>query len=77
MTKKAAASLLESIHAKIAQDMLDKLEEGKAEARDWAVIVKFLKDNNIDSLPSQDASAATAFSALVAKAQESFAQYEQ
>lgn len=77
MTSKASADLLEQIHAKIAKEMLTKLEDGTAEARDWAVIVKFLKDNNIDSLPSRDADAASAFSDLVAKAQESFSQYKQ
>lgn len=68
---KADSSLLEKIHNLIAQDMLQRLEQGACEAKDWAVIVKFLKDNHIDALPSEDDDAASAFDKLVKRAQES------
>lgn len=70
---KATTSLLEQLHGLIAQDMLDKLQSGACAAKDWAVIVKFLKDNGIDGLASADNGAADAFSALVKAAQQSAA----
>lgn len=70
-SKKATQDLLEQLHGLIAQDMLDKLQSGACEAKDWAVIVKFLKDNGIDGLASDGAEAASAFDALVKAAQAS------
>ncbi|WP_412058434.1 hypothetical protein [Bartonella sp. DGB2] len=56
-TQKASLDLLERLHNLIAKDMLARLESGECEAKDWAVIVKFLKDNGIDMAfdQSQDA----------------------
>ncbi|WP_412058363.1 hypothetical protein [Bartonella sp. DGB2] len=56
-TQKASLELLERLHSLIAKDMLARLESGECEAKDWAVIVKFLKDNGIDMAfdQSQDA----------------------
>jgi hypothetical protein len=68
---KANTELLEKIHNLIAKDMLNRLEDGACEAKDWAVIVKFLKDNNIDALPSTDEDGANAFADLVRTAQAS------
>lgn len=73
---KAEASLLEKIHNLIARDMLARLEEGACEAKDWAVIIKFLKDNNIDAAPQAGEGAEDAFAALVARAQESIARQQ-
>lgn len=73
---KAPTELLEQLHALIAQDMLERLQKGQCEAKDWAVIVKFLKDNHIDSLSSGDGDAADAFAALVQKATASISQYQ-
>ena len=67
--------LLEKIHAKLAEDMLDLLNSGNAEAKDWAVIVKFLKDNNIDAIPS-NADSNSAFDKLVEQAKNSINQYQ-
>ena len=74
---KASAELLELIHASMAQAMLDKLnsEEG-ADARDWAVMVKFLKDNHIDAVATSDTDAADAFANLVAEAHKSFPKFQ-
>lgn len=70
---KATTDLLEQIHQLLAQAMLDKLKDkdAPAEARDWAVIVKFLKDNNIDALAGESEEAENAFADLVRRAQES------
>ncbi len=56
--------------------MLQRLQEGSCEAKDWAVIVKFLKDNNIDAAPAANDGAEDAFAALVARAQESIARQQ-
>ena len=71
MTKKATNELLELIHGLIAEDMLQRLRDGSCEAKDWAVIVKFLKDNGIDALNVDADSTDAAFSRLVAAAQAS------
>lgn len=68
---KATNDLLEQLHGLIAKDMLDKLKSGACEAKDWAVIVKFLKDNGIDGLATDGSAAADAFSELVKAAQAS------
>lgn len=74
---RASTDLLELLHSLIAEDMLSKLKAGECEAKDWAVIVKFLKDNGIDGLPTGDGAAADAFSALVKAAQSSIGQMHQ
>jgi hypothetical protein len=75
MTKRATQDLLEQLHGLIAQDMLDRLQSGACEAKDWAVIVKFLKDNGIDGLASDREGAENAFDALVQAAQASIKNY--
>ncbi|RWO57063.1 hypothetical protein [Mesorhizobium sp.] len=71
---KANAELLEQIHGLIAEDMRKRLEAGECEAKDWAVIVKFLKDNNIDADISANKDAEDSFNALVQAAQRRIAQ---
>lgn len=66
---KANADLLETIHGLIAEDMKNRLEAGNCEAKDWAVIVKFLKDNNIDADIGPNKDAEDSFNALVQAAQ--------
>lgn len=73
---KATKAILAQIHAKLAQDMLDHLNSGEADARSWAVIVKFLKDNNIDALPAPDEENSSALNELLARAKESIGQYQ-
>jgi len=65
ITKKAPNELLEALHGLIAKDMRAKLERGECEAKDWAVIVKFLKDNGIDALVNADDDAASALAKLM------------
>lgn len=71
--KKATQSLLEQLHGLIAADMLKRLQSGDCEAKDWAVIVKFLKDNGIDGLATDPTDATNAFADLVKAAQGSIA----
>lgn len=70
---KAETTVLEQIHNLIAADMLKRLQEGNCEARGWAVIIKFLKDNNIDAALGSGEGQEDAFAELVARAQESIA----
>ena len=72
----ATNKVLERIHALVAQAMLDKLESGEAEAKDWAVIIKFLQQNGIDALTDPNKAADDAFTRLMAKAQESIARHQ-
>lgn len=73
---KASVSLLEQIHELLAKKMLEMLEEGTAGAKEWAVIVKFLKDNSIDAIPSDATDADDALTKLMQRAQDSIAQYQ-
>ncbi|WP_187971137.1 hypothetical protein [Aquibium microcysteis] len=49
-SNKATQAILEEIHKRLAEDMLTRLKDGACEAKDWTVIVKFLKDNDITAL---------------------------
>jgi len=68
---KAPTELLNLLHGLIAVDMRRKLEQGLCEAKDWAVIVKFLKDNGIDCIIDDSMSSLDAFNQLVAAGQKS------
>jgi len=72
--KKASNELLEALHGLIAKDMRDKLERGECEAKDWAVIVKFLKDNGIDAFIDTRDDASAALMRLMEAADESIRQ---
>lgn len=74
---RATSDLLERLHALIAQDMLNRLEAGECEAKDWAVIVKFLKDNGIDGIATDADEAEAAFDRLVKAAQQSIGSIHQ
>lgn len=62
--------ILEQIHHELAKHMLAKLQTGDPEAKDLAVIVKFLHDNGIEinALPSQTGDAV--LSNLIKEAQK-------
>jgi len=68
---KASTELLNMLHGLMAKDMRDKLERGDCEAKDWAVIVKFLKDNGIDAVIDDTMNHLDAFNQLVAAGQKS------
>jgi hypothetical protein len=63
--------LLETIHQKLAEAMLRMLEEDTATAKEWAVIVKFLKDNDIDASIGDGDSADDVLAKIMARAKES------
>jgi len=71
LKSKAPTELLNLLHGLIANDMRRKLENGECEAKDWAVIVKFLKDNGIDAVIDDSMSSLDAFNKLVAAGQKS------
>lgn len=73
---RAKAEILDQIHTLLAQDMLNVLQSGDADPRHWAAIIKFLKDNNIDALVSENEDAEGAFAKLIARAQESISQVQ-
>lgn len=43
--------LLATLHAELAQKLLDKVRSGEVTAADLSVARQFLKDNHIDSAP--------------------------
>jgi hypothetical protein len=65
---KASQELLAEIHGLIAEDMRNRLVSGTCEAKDWAVIVKFLKDNDVTALLEADTEGA--FNDLVNEAKK-------
>lgn len=71
---KATSELLAQIHELLAQDMLARLKVGGLEAKDWAAIAKFLKDNNIEAEPVVNSEAESAFAELVRAAQQRVSQ---
>jgi hypothetical protein len=46
---KASKDLLERLHEKTAQHLLDRIDSGEATASEIAQAVKMLKDNGIDT----------------------------
>lgn len=48
----ADKNTLEALHEAVASDLLDKIKSGEAKASDLAVAVKFLKDNGIEAIPT-------------------------
>lgn len=63
-------SILEQIHSLLAQDMLQRLQDGGLEAKDWAAIAKFLKDNDVDLKSENIKSDDDLFGDLVKEAEE-------
>lgn len=51
--KTASEEALELLHAGLALAMKERLESGEATAADLNVIRAFLKDNNIDAIPTK------------------------
>lgn len=60
--------ILEELHHKLAERMLEQLLHGNPEAKDLAVIVKFLKDNNIELNALNGSTNAPAFNELIQEA---------
>lgn len=62
-------SILEKIHTLLAKDMLQRLEEGGLEAKDWTAIAKFIKDNGVDLTQANIKSDEDVFGSLVKEAE--------
>lgn len=45
---------LEELHSVVAEELLARIKSGDAKPADLAVAVKFLKDNGVDALASND-----------------------
>lgn len=45
---KASPEFLEELHAKVCEELLDKIKSGKATPQHLAAAIKFLKDNHIE-----------------------------
>lgn len=50
----APAQILAELHKAVAADLLTKVQSGEAKAADLMAAIRFLKDNNIDALPSEN-----------------------
>lgn len=44
--------ILRDLHAAVGEELLKRIKDGTAKPQDLAVATKFLKDNNIDALPT-------------------------
>lgn len=54
----ADKSLMESLHNRVAQQLLEAVDSGECSAQLMGVAVKFLKDNNITAVIQDDATMA-------------------
>lgn len=50
----AHEELLGMLHEAVASDLLRRVQSGEASASEMSVVVKFLKDNGIEALPTPD-----------------------
>lgn len=46
--------LLEALHAELTKVLLDRVKDPEAKSADLNVARQFLKDNNIDALPTEN-----------------------
>lgn len=56
MTKKATIEALEELHRAIARAFMERIENGEAKSADLAAAVKFLADNGIKQINTDDKS---------------------
>lgn len=50
----ATEELLGLLHDAVAQDLLTKIQNGEATPAEISTAVKFLKDNNIEAIPTEN-----------------------
>jgi len=50
----ASKELLGNLHAAIAADLLTRIESGEASAAELSTAIRFLKDNNIEAIASDN-----------------------
>lgn len=51
---KATQELLNKLHARLAEALLERIESGEAKAADLAAAVRFLADNGVRNIPTGD-----------------------
>lgn len=51
---KASKDLLEQLHNAVGEGLLEKILSGEAAASDYAQAIKFLKDNGIEALVTEE-----------------------
>lgn len=47
-------TVLESLHGAVAEELLARVRSGEAKPADIANAIKFLKDNNVDAVITED-----------------------
>lgn len=52
----ATEDLLGTLHEAVAKTLLDKVLSGEATPAELSTVVKFLKDNGIEAIPTPDSS---------------------
>jgi len=50
----ASKELLGDLHAAIAADLLQRIQSGEATAAELSTAIRFLKDNNIEAVASEN-----------------------
>lgn len=50
----ATEKLLGLLHDAVAQDLITKVQSGEATAAELSAAIKFLKDNGIEALPTEN-----------------------
>lgn len=50
----ASKKLLGNLHAAIAADLLSRIQSGEASAAELTTAIRFLKDNNIEAIGSEN-----------------------
>lgn len=51
MSSAATKAIMDALHGKVAQELIDRIEDGSATAADMSNAIKFLKDNGVEALP--------------------------
>lgn len=54
MADKKVSEILNELHEAVASDLLFKIKSGEAKAADLSVAAKFLKDNGIEAIPTNN-----------------------
>lgn len=50
----ASKELLERLHAAVGEQLLERILSGEAKASDFAQAIKFLSDNGIEAIPTDN-----------------------
>lgn len=50
----ASKELLEALHAAVGEQLLERITSGEAKASDFAQAIKFLNDNGIEAIPTDN-----------------------